>query len=188
VSRLYLVRHGEATGDGADADLTAAGVDQVRQLAKRLDNEAVAAIRHSPRRRAVQTAVLLADLLAVPVSADELLDDRTPVPAPGREGDYPDRLRGWFASVPADERDEDGVQLSAAVEAYSAAAGDGPFVLVTHAFVIAWFVRHAVRAPVSAWTAVEMANAGLTTIDYPPGRPPRLIGVNDVGHLRPAKR
>jgi probable phosphoglycerate mutase len=163
-------------------------VEQTRQLAKRLENEGVVAIRHSPRRRAVATAALLADLLAVPAAADDLLNDRTPVPAPGREGDYPDWLSGWFASVPADERDDDGVQLCAAVEAYSADVGDGQLALVTHAFVIAWFVRHTLRAPVSAWTAVEVANASLTTIDYRPGRPPRVIGVNDVGHLRPASR
>ncbi len=67
-------------------------------------------------------------------------------------------------------------------------AEDRQLVLVSHAFVIAWFVRQILGAPVSAWTAIAVGNAGLTTIDRRPGRPPQLAGVNDVGHLCPLDR
>lgn len=179
--RLHVVRHGEATGEGADPGLSPAGTEQSRLLAERLRGEAAVEIRHSPRRRAVETAAVLGDLLGLPVVADGLLDDRTPVPAPGSESDYPLWMREWFSAVPADERDVDGAHLSAVADAYL--AGDRPVVLVTHAFVVAWFVREVLGAPRTAWTAVAVANAGLTTIDRRPGRPPQLAGVNDVGHL-----
>ena len=55
--------------------------------------------------------------------------------------------------------------------------------LVTHAFVVAWFVQQILGAPANAWTSISAANTGLTTIDRRPGRPPQLLGVNDVGHL-----
>ena len=186
MTRLLLVRHGQAHDTGIDPGLSALGVTQIRQLGERLAEIPVTAIRHSPRRRAAESAARLGASLGVPVRADDLLDDRTPVPGPGREGDYPQWLHGWLAAVPAAERDHDGGWLSAAVDRYSL-GDDGHLVLVTHAFVVAWFVRHALRAPTSGWTTVEAANAGLTTIDYRPGRPPHLLGVNDVGHLRPAR-
>jgi len=59
---------------------------------------------------------VLGELCGTPTAADTVLDDRTPVPAPGEEALYPDWMRAWFGKVPEEERDEGGVQLSAAVE------------------------------------------------------------------------
>ena len=184
MTRLYVVRHGNATGDGPDARLSPLGLAQSRLLGERLRGGDAVEVRHGPRLRAAQTAAVLGELCGTPVVADPLLDDRTPVPAPGQEGAYPERMRAWFDAVPADERDEGGVRLSAAVEA--CLADDRPLVLVTHAFVVAWLVRQVLGAPATAWTAVTVDNAGLTTVERRPGRPPRLDGVNDVGHLRRA--
>jgi probable phosphoglycerate mutase len=181
VSRLYLVRHGEATGDGADSGLSPLGVVQSRLLGERLRDEGAVEVRHGPRRRAAQTAAVLGELCGTPVVADPVLDDRTPVPAPNQEALYPDWMRTWFFAVPEDERDEGGTRLSAAVEA--CLADDLPLVLVTHAFVVAWFVQQILGAPVAAWTSIAAANAGLTTIIRRRGRSPQLAGVNDVGHL-----
>jgi serine/threonine-protein phosphatase PGAM5 len=162
------------------------GVAQSRLLGDRLRGEGAAVeVRHSPRRRAVETAAVLGEVCGTPTIADPLLDDRTPVPAPGEEALYPDWMRAWFGSVPEDERDEGGAQLSAAVEL--CLADDRPLVLVTHAFVVGWFVQQILAGPVFAWTLIAAANAGLTTIDRRPGRPPQLAGVNDVGHLHPAR-
>ena len=186
MTRLYLVRHGEATGeDDADPGLSPLGLAQSRLLGERLRGEGAVEVRHSPRRRAVETAGLLGELCGTPTAADPLLDDRTPVPAPGEEALYPDWMHAWFASVPDDERDEGGTHGSAVVEA--CLADDRQLVLVTHAFVVAWFVRQILGGPVFAWTLIAAANAGLTTIDRRPGRPPQLAGVNDIGHLPPVR-
>lgn len=185
MTRLYLVRHGDATGERADSGLSRLGSEQTRLLGDRLRDEMVVAVRHSPRRRAMETAAVLGQAWGTPTAADPLLDDRTPVPTPAEEALHPARMSAWFADVPEDERDEGGAQLSAALAA--CLADDRPLVLVTHAFVIAWFVQQILGAPVTAWTSIAVDNAGLTTIDRRPDRPPRLAGVNDIGHLRPAR-
>jgi broad specificity phosphatase PhoE len=181
VSRLFLVRHGEAAGEDGDPGLTAVGVSQARLLGERLRDHGVVGVRHGPRRRAAETAAVLGEVCAVPVLPDDALEDRTPVPAPGQEALYPDRMRSWFAAVPLAERDEGGTRISAAVRTYL--EDDRQFALVTHAFVVAWFVQQILGAPAHAWMSISAANTGLTTIDRRPGRPPQLVGVNDIGHL-----
>ena len=146
MSRLFLGCHGEATGDIADSGLSPLGVVQSRLLGERLRGEGAVEVRHGPRRRAAQTAAILGELCHTPVVADPVLDDRTPMPAPGRQGSYPDRMQAWFAAVHHDERDEGGERLSAAVQ--TCLADDRPLVLVSHAFVVAWFVQQILGAPV----------------------------------------
>jgi serine/threonine-protein phosphatase PGAM5 len=59
-----------------------------------------------------------------------------------------------------------------------------PVVLVTHAFVIGWFVRTAIEAPAHRWMEIFADHASLTTIAFrDDGRPPALICFNDTGHL-----
>lgn len=156
MTRLYLVRHGDATGEGADSGLSPLGSEQSRLLGDRLRDEMVVEVRHSPRRRAVETAAVLGQLCGTPTAVDPLLDDRTPVPTPGEESLYPARMSAWFAGVPEDERDAGGARLSAALAA--GLADDRQLVLVTHAFVIAWFVRQVLGAPVR-----DLAGRGLPT-------------------------
>lgn len=61
---LYLVRHGEASAEGPDAarvltEQGAADVERLAQWAARMEIS-VSEIRHSPRRRAAQTAEIFA--------------------------------------------------------------------------------------------------------------------------------
>jgi serine/threonine-protein phosphatase PGAM5 len=186
VGRLFLVRHGEAAGADEDPGLSPRGVAQSRRLGERLRGEGVVEVRHGPRRRAAETAAVLGAACGVPVVVDLALEDRTPVPAPGQEAAYPERMRSWFAAVPPAERDPGGERLATAVQA--CLADDRQLALVTHAFVVAWFVQQILGAPATAWTSIAAANAGLTTIGRRPGRPPRLAGVNDVGHLLRIRR
>ena len=63
---IHLVRHGEAAGaEGDDPGLSAAGRQQVADLARRLIDRSVSAIWHGPRRRTTETARLLAARLRV---------------------------------------------------------------------------------------------------------------------------
>lgn len=70
--KIYLVRHGETTGDiedkyGGDYEdnLTERGQQQSRQLVEKLKNKGIEIIYHSPRIRATQTAQIVAEKLRV---------------------------------------------------------------------------------------------------------------------------
>ncbi|MDQ1659548.1 MAG: hypothetical protein QOD41_4631 [Cryptosporangiaceae bacterium] len=176
---LHLVRHGEQEPGGEG--LTPRGREQARLAGQRLTGAALSAIHYSPIRRATETAeVVSAQLAGVPVHACEHVTDRTPIPA-----EYPAEYGPFLAGVPAAERDDGAVRLRAAVERLSSLGGE--HLLVTHNFVIAWFVRHALDAPDWRWIGLNQCNGGLTTIRYEDGNRPRLVTFNDTGHLLPAQ-
>lgn len=185
MSRLYLVRHGEASGDETDdPGLSEHGRSQVRALARRLQGRSITELRHGPRRRTTETAELLAAGLGVAhCEPTVLLDDRTPVPSAARRGDYPAHREPWFATVPTDERDEDGALLSAAWQDLSRQAQGTDVLLVTHAFVAAWFVREVLDASAAAWMRLTVANAGLTIIGWDSDGEARLEAFNETSHL-----
>ena len=68
-------------------------------------------------------------------------------------------------------------------------AGPGPTdtheLVVTHSFLIAWFVRDALGAPPERWLGLNAANAALTVIRYDAERGPALLQFNDLSHLPP---
>jgi len=189
-AEIYLVRHAEA--DGADADdpgLSSRGRDQAMLVGSRISGACPVAVLHSPRLRAVQTAAIIAaSVPGVPVSASDLLDDRTPVPSPQRRDEYPPRYLPWLDDTAPDEQDIDGATLSQAMdELVSEAlrrAEDGPLVLVTHAFVIGWFVRAALDAPVWRWLGLHPTNTSVTVVRYGPDGTSNLVTFNDDSHLR----
>ena len=186
-TELYLVRHAEAAGhEDVDPGLSERGRAQARALGTRLAPLRPAGILHGPRRRATETARVLAEALPdAPVEATPLLEDRTPVPSAGRRDEYPERFWSWLDDVPADERDVDGAALSAALPDLAGLAedraDDGPLVLVTHAFVVGWFVRELLDAPTWRWIRLAPANASLTVVRWDGSGV--LVSFNDTGHL-----
>jgi broad specificity phosphatase PhoE len=77
--RIYIVRHGESTGDiddmyGGDYDdhLSEKGKSQAKDLAKRLSSSGLEIIYHSPLLRAKETAEIVAIELELPMK--EVLD------------------------------------------------------------------------------------------------------------------
>ena len=118
------------------------------------------------------------------------------MPSAGQRDQYPSRWLRWLDDVPDDERDEDAVNLRSAVDHFSArttacaglgvnAEGDRHKLLITHNFVIGWFVRHALDAPVWRWIGLDQANCAITVVQWGGNRPPALISFNDTGHLHP---
>lgn len=184
---LYLIRHGEASGDdGADPGLSAAGRTQaaavgVRLQASRLD-PAPLSVLHSSRRRAVETARIIATPMGLEAEHRDDLEDRTPVP---RDlATMPERYHEFLRSVPEPERDPDGERLDAAVGSLGAVgAADRTIVAVTHAFVVAWFVRSVLDSPSWRWVSLPIGNASLTVIRWADEHEPRVLCVNDTGHL-----
>jgi serine/threonine-protein phosphatase PGAM5 len=184
---LYLVRHGEqdqATPD-AGGGLSSVGREQADRLGRRLAAVTFTQIHHSPLARAVQTTdVLAAHLPAVARHPCDFVADRTPVPSAARRDDYPERWLPWLDAVPEEERDEDAAALQGAVEHFCVVGEeDRRELLVTHNFVIAWFVREVLQAPVWRWIGLDSANCGLTVVESGSDRPPQVVAFNDTGHL-----
>lgn len=182
---LYLIRHGEADDDGA---LTHAGRQQASAAGERLRYIRFSAIRHSPMQRTEETADLIADFLpGVPVGASGLLGDYLP-PVSGQP-ELPPPCAALLSSYTPEERSEGAELASAAIQRYARPAGqDDSELIVTHNFLIGWFVRHALDAPDWRWMGLNQCNGGITVILYRTGMPASLVSFNDIGHLPPALR
>ena len=180
---LYLVRHGEQ--DPAAAGLSPSGRVQADQLGRRLRTISFSAIHHGPALRATQTAEIVAGHLpAAPRHPCDFVADRTPVPSPRHRESYPERWLPWLDAVPADERDEDATGLRAAVAHFGVVGDhDRHELLITHNFVVGWFVRHVMDAPEWRWIGLNLANCGITVVRWESDGPPRLVSFNDTGHL-----
>jgi serine/threonine-protein phosphatase PGAM5 len=179
-TRLYLVRHGEQAPD-ADG-LSPNGRDQAQRLARRLTGTHFDAIHYSPKARAAETAEIIGGLLThVPAHACDFVADRTPYPSDRSQ--YPERWRDWFDGVPAAERDLDAKALDAGVDHFKSFKSTGIELLITHNFVIGWFVRHVMDAPAWRWLGLNQENCGLTIVEWAEKRPPMLVCFNDTGHL-----
>ncbi|MEV4118705.1 histidine phosphatase family protein [Micromonospora sp. NPDC049645] len=55
--------------------------------------------------------------------------------------------------------------------------------LITHNFVIGWFVRHVLDAPEWRWIGLHQANCAITVVRWDSDRPPTLVSFNDTEHL-----
>lgn len=188
---LYLVRHGEQDRPeaGADTGLSERGRRQASLLAERLRRLPFAAVHHGPARRAVVTAQVIATALpGVPVHADEIVGDHLP-----HDTDpvgLPPAYARFLAGFTERERADGPRRTAEAIARLAAPPADGDVreVVITHNFLIAWFVRHALGAPERRWLGLNHHNCGLTVIRYSSGGPPNLIAFNDVAHLPPELR
>lgn len=177
---LYLARHGEA---GVDGELTDAGRQQATLLAQRLKHVPFTAIHHSPLPRASATAAIVSETLpAVSVTASEIVGDYVPyVPEPGT---LPKPYADFIGKFGADELAEGPPLAKAALAHFAQPTKEDTYELVvTHNFLVAWFVSQALDAPPARWMGLNQGNCALTVILYRPDRPPSLIVFNDMNHL-----
>ncbi|MBY8873125.1 histidine phosphatase family protein [Micromonospora sp. PLK6-60] len=192
VRLLYLARHGEQDRSAAElpqVGLSERGRRQAELLGERLRRVPLTAVHHGPLPRAAETAALVArSLPGVPAYATELAGDHLPhdTDPAGLPPAYARMLAGFSAA----ERVDGPRVTAAAVDRFATAPADGEVreLLVTHSFLIAWLVRHALDAPPARWLGINLHNAGLTVIRYSSGGPPNLIALNDVAHLPPELR
>lgn len=186
---LYLARHGAADAFGT---LTDAGRRQSALLGERLAAVPVDVVWHSPLPRAAASAQEVArHLPGVPVlEAVELVDHVPYVPAPG---EAPSAWAAFFDGYDDGEAAAGRRTADALVERFGRASSAPDAratheVLVTHAYPIAWLVRHVLDAPPVRWLGLESANAALTVVELRPGVPPTLVTFNDQAHLPPDLR
>ena len=182
---LYLVRHGEhldAEHGVSDGPLSPRGRRQAELLAARLGGVPLTSAWYAPSRSATETAQILSGLLpAVEPRPSALLFDCVPS---GMTPDTPKAFESWFAAVTPAEVEAGRAQMADAISEFFVPGGhDRHDVLITHNFVIAWFVRHAMDAPDWRWLGLNQSHCGLTVIRVRPGRPPVLVAHNDLAHL-----
>jgi alpha-ribazole phosphatase len=107
-TRVWIIRHGEPAPETRswcyghlDIELSAVGRKQVQAVADKLSSEPICAIYSSPRRRALESAAILAELLRVPISPEERFREIDFGDFEGRLYDdialhYPDLYRQWM--------------------------------------------------------------------------------------------
>ena len=182
---LYLVRHGEqqdAQHGLPDGPLSPKGVRQARAIAERLGGVPFTRAWHSPLQRAAETAAIMTERMPALVSQPSaLLMDCIPS---GPEPDMHPAFEPFFGGITPEEIDAGQAQMADAVAEFLAPAReDRHDLLITHNFVIAWFVREVFGAPAWRWLGVNQANCGLTIIRVRSAKPPVLVTHNDLGHL-----
>ncbi len=182
---LYLVRHGEqqdAEHGLPDGPLSPKGVRQAQAIAERLGGVPFARAWHSPLQRAAETAAIMTERMpALESQPTALLMDCIPS---GPSPDMPAAFEPFFGGVTPEEIDAGQAQMADAVAEFLAPAReDRHDLLITHNFVIAWFVREVFGAPPWRWLGVNQANCGLTIIRVRSAKPPVLVTHNDLGHL-----
>ncbi|WAA67640.1 histidine phosphatase family protein [Microbacterium oxydans] len=182
---IYLVRHGEhqdAEHGLADGPLSPRGQRQAELIADRLSGLPLDAVWHSPLLRANETArAIAARLPSVDPEPTALLFDCVPT---GMTEETPAVFEPFFGSVTEAEIEAGRAQMSDAVNEFLVRkTGDVHEVLITHNFVISWFVREVLSAPEWRWMTLNQSHCGLTVIAQKQGRPWTLLTHNDTGHL-----
>ncbi|MFJ6653965.1 histidine phosphatase family protein [Microbacterium sp. NPDC091313] len=182
---IYLVRHGEhldAEHGLTDGPLSPRGQRQAAAVADRLSGVPLEAVWHSPLQRAEQTALAVASRLpAVSPTPTALLFDCVPT---GMSEDTPAAYEPFFGAVTEAEVEAGRAQMAdATAEFLTRRSGEVHELLITHNFVIAWFVREVLQAPDWRWLTLNQAHCGLSVIAQKPGRPWTLLAHNDLSHL-----
>lgn len=182
---IYLVRHGEqqdAEYGLPDGPLSPRGRRQAEAIAERLSGVPFTGAWHSPLERASETARIMQERMpALDSRPSALLFDCYPS---GPTPDMPRAFESFFGGVTEQQIDAGQAQMAdATAEFLAPAPGDRHDLLVTHNFVIGWFVREVLDAPNWRWLGLNQANCGLTVIRVRSAKPPVLVMHNDLGHL-----
>ncbi len=195
--RLLLARHGESTWNAerrfqgsTDIALSARGRAQAGALARGLRGYRVRAAYVSPFRRALETAELALQGTSVPLV---VLEELRELSLGQWEGCTVDEIRAqdgdpyvaWLRA-PHDCPPPGGEPLPvvservrAAIDRIAAAHPDGDDVLVVaHGGVISVYACHLLGCSFNHLWRLRVDNASLTVV-----RPPRLVSLNETGHL-----
>jgi probable phosphoglycerate mutase len=185
---LYVARHAEALPD--ESGLTENGRRQAVLLGQRLRDIPFTSIHHGPLPRAAQTARLVKDQLAndVVLQMSEAAGDYVPYVPEKAElpPDSADHLLQFLHQATPDELKQ-GPELARVAEEHFTGPVDGEDqhqLVITHAFLVAWLVRHAIDAPNWRWLTLTPTNAALTILRYPPTGPSSILLYNNLSEAR----
>ncbi|SJM48613.1 histidine phosphatase family protein [Gulosibacter sp. 10] len=186
---LYLVRHGEqenAEHGIAEGPLSERGRLQAHALGRRLSRVPFTAAHTSPLDRALDTAgVIDTYTQGPPTQPSNLLFDC--VPSSGE--DAPDSYESFFSGIEPELVEAGQAQMTDAINAYfTRSREDEHTLLITHNFVIGYFVRQLLGLPEWAWLTLGTGNTALTVLRLRSGRPDELKLFGDLSHLEPQDR
>ena len=182
---LYLVRHGEqvdAEFGLPDGPLSPRGKRQAQLISERLSGVPFDRAYSSPMERAIETAQAMTSRMpSLEIEPSALLMDCVPS---GPSPDMPAVFESFFGGVSPEEIQAGEAQMAdAQAEWLTVRAGDSHELLITHNFVIAWFVREVFGAAAWRWIGINQAHCGLTIIRVRSAKPAVLVTHNDLGHL-----
>jgi probable phosphoglycerate mutase len=182
---IYLVRHGEhqdAEHGLIDGRLSPRGRRQAALLADRLSGVPFDAVWHSPLERASQTAQAVAERMpSLSPEPSALLMDCVPT---GMTSETPAAFEPFFGSVTEAEVEAGRALMADATSEFLVRKrGEVHELLITHNFVIGWFIREVLQAPEWRWMTLNQAHCGLSVLAQRQGRPWTLLSHNDLAHL-----
>ena len=98
--------------------------------------------------------------------------------------DTPGAYEPFFGSVTEAEVEAGSAQMADATSEFLVRKpGEVHELLITHNFVIAWFVREVLQTPDWRWMTLNQAHCGLTVLSQRKGRPWSMLTHNDLAHL-----
>ncbi|MEU3306468.1 histidine phosphatase family protein [Nocardiopsis sp. NPDC006832] len=182
---LYLARHGQA--DPTTTNLTDIGRQQADLLGRRLSRSEPHTLWHGPSPRTTQTAhQALTHLPGLTATPAPEADDHIPH-LPTRDELPPRHTEQILAFLSHLSPQDHAPHLAArALERFTGPAqGSHPRreVVITHAYLIAYLIAHALDAPPWRWISIPVAHAALTVIRYRPHAPASVVVLNDTAHL-----
>jgi 2,3-bisphosphoglycerate-dependent phosphoglycerate mutase len=165
MARVVLVRHAEATGQSADAPLSAIGQGQAQQLARLLCGFEIERVVSSPFRRALESVQPFAERSGLVVETDSRLVER--VLSAQALPDWREHLRRSFEEP--DYRMHDGessraAQARAVAAVLDAVAGGQRCLVATHGNLLALILQW-VDAQVGYDVWAKLSNPDVFVID-----------------------
>lgn len=203
MTRLLLIRHAtnDMMGSGILAGwmpgvhLNAQGRAEAEALARRLAQVEIAAIYASPLERALETAEIVAAPHTLPVTARERLGEVRCGRWTGQKIERLRRRRLWrqIQIAPSISRFPGGesmaevqMRMCAELESLCAAHPHQTVAVVSHADPIKAVVAFYVGLPLDLFQRLMVGPASLTVLELD-GVLPRLVCLNDTGHLQAEK-
>ncbi|MGO1542957.1 MAG: histidine phosphatase family protein [Gulosibacter sp.] len=186
---LYLVRHGQqehAEHGIDDGPLSERGRAQAHAIGRRLATVPFSQSFTSPLDRALETAAIIDSYTQGPsVTPTNLLFDC--VPSSGE--DAPAHYDSFFSGVNPADIEAGQAQMNDAISTFfTRSREDKHTLLVTHNFVIGYFVRELLGLPEWNWLTLGTGNTALTVLRRRSIRPDELKLFGDLSHLEPSER
>ncbi|HEX4994135.1 MAG TPA: histidine phosphatase family protein [Methylomirabilota bacterium] len=196
--RLLLARHGQSLSNAVrrfqgaqDVALSPLGIRQAEALGLAVGRRSIAHVYASPLERARHTALIALAGLDLPLT---LVDDLRELSLGEWEGCTVEEIRTqpgdpyarWVRDPvqclpPGGEplADVQARVLRAVAEIVSAHPDEETILIISHGGVISALLAHWLGLPLSSIWRIAVANCSLSEI-----APPRVISVNETGHLR----